>query len=140
MKILLAVDGSEYTRRMLDYIATHKDLFDPSHEYVALTVVAPVPPRVRGYIDRDTVEGYYREQAEEVLAPLRERAAALGKTVRLEHRVGHAPDVVAATASEGQYDLLVMGSHGHSPIGALMLGSTTARVLAHCTTPLLIVR
>lgn len=140
MKILLAVDGSEYTRRMLDYIATHKDLFDPSHEYVLLTVVAPVPPRVRGYIDRDTVEGYYHDQAEEVLAPLRERAAALGKTVRLEHRVGHAPDVVAATAAEGQYDLLVMGSHGHSPMGALMLGSTTARVLAHCTTPLLIVR
>lgn len=140
MKILLAVDGSEYTLRMLDYIVAHKDLFDPSHEYTALTVVPPVPPRVRGYIGRDTLEGYYDEQAQEVLRPLRERTAALGQHVSLQHRNGHAADVIAATAAEGKYDLLVMGSHGHSPMGALMLGSTTARVLAHCSTPLLIVR
>jgi nucleotide-binding universal stress UspA family protein len=75
-----------------------------------------------------------------VLGPLRERTLALGKTVRLEHRIGQAADGIAAAAAAGQFDLLVMGSHGHSPIGALMLGSTTARVLAHCHTPLLIVR
>ena len=33
MKILLAVDGSEYTRKMLEYIRANKQLFDASHEY-----------------------------------------------------------------------------------------------------------
>ena len=58
MKILLAVDGSEYTRRMLDYIASHNDLFDAAHQYTALTVVPSVPPRVTGYIARSTLDEY----------------------------------------------------------------------------------
>ena len=140
MKILLAVDGSEYTRRMLDYIATHPDLFDRSHEYVALTVVPAVPPRVRGYIDRSTLDDYYAEQAEAVLAPVRERGAQLGWNFTVLHKTGHAPDLIATTADEGKFDMLVMGSHGHSPMASLMLGSVASRVLAHCTTPVLIVR
>jgi nucleotide-binding universal stress UspA family protein len=54
--------------------------------------------------------------------------------------VGHAADVIAQTAKDGQYDLLVMGSQGHSAVGSLVLGSVTARVLARCSTPVLIVR
>jgi hypothetical protein len=35
MKILLAVDGSDYTRKMLDYVAANTALFDASHEYTS---------------------------------------------------------------------------------------------------------
>ena len=140
MRILLAVDGSEYTRRMLDYIASHKDLFDVSHQYTALTVVPSVPPRVTGYIARSTLDDYYREQAEAVLVPVRERAQQAGWKLEAVHQMGHAPDVIARVANEGKYDMLVMGSHGHAPMASLMLGSVAARVLAHCTTPVLIVR
>ena len=37
MKILLAVDGSDYTRRMLSYLTTHDELLGPGHRYTALT-------------------------------------------------------------------------------------------------------
>jgi len=33
-----------------------------------------------------------------------------------------------------------MGSHGHSALGALLLGSVTSQVLAQCRVPVLIVR
>jgi nucleotide-binding universal stress UspA family protein len=33
-----------------------------------------------------------------------------------------------------------MGSHGHSPMGSLLLGSVTQRVLAQCEAPVLVVR
>ena len=140
MKMLLAVDGSEYTRRMLEYIATHKDLFDPSHEYTALTVVAPVPPRVTGFLDRHTLEVYYREQAETILAPVRERAQQQGWKLNATHQVGPIAESITRAANEGGFDMLVMGSHGHAPMAQLMLGSVTSRVLAHCTKPVLIVR
>jgi nucleotide-binding universal stress UspA family protein len=140
MKILLAVDGSEYTRRMLDYIASHNDLFDAAHQYTALTVVPSVPPRVTSYIARSSLDEYYGEQAEAVLKPVRDRAQQLGWKLDPVHQIGHAADVIARYANDGKFDLLVMGSHGHAPMTSLMLGSVAARVLAHCTTPVLIVR
>jgi nucleotide-binding universal stress UspA family protein len=33
-----------------------------------------------------------------------------------------------------------MGSHGHSALGALFMGSTAQRVLAKCSTPVLLIR
>ena len=43
MKILLAVDGSVYTRKMLDYLISHSAIFDPAHEYTLLNAQPPLP-------------------------------------------------------------------------------------------------
>ena len=37
MKILLAVDGSDYTRRMLDYLTTHQETLGSGHDYTVRT-------------------------------------------------------------------------------------------------------
>ncbi len=45
MKILLAVDGSDYTRRMLGYLATHQETLGCGHDYTVLHAVLPLPHR-----------------------------------------------------------------------------------------------
>ena len=49
INILLAVDGSPYTERMLTYLSSHQTLFAPSHHYTVLTVQPQLPllPRAR---------------------------------------------------------------------------------------------
>jgi nucleotide-binding universal stress UspA family protein len=42
-------------------------------------------------------------------------------------------------AEEGDYDLLVMGSHGRRGVSHLLLGSVTERVLARAPCPVLVV-
>jgi len=37
-------------------------------------------------------------------------------------------------------DLVMMGSHGHSALGNLVMGSVATQVLAHCKVPVLLVR
>lgn len=140
MKILLAVDGSSYTRRMLDYLAAHPELLGSAHDFTALTVVAPVPPHVTGYIDRASLQKYYDDQAEEVIKGVRAVAEQQKWKASFAVKVGNAADAIAATAKEGGFDLLMMGSHGQSPLSSLVMGSVTSRVLAHCTTPVLIIR
>jgi nucleotide-binding universal stress UspA family protein len=140
MKILLAVDGSSYTKRMLAYLAAHDELISSGGEFTVLTVVTPVPPHVTSYIASDTLQSYYQEQADEVLKSVRTFAEQNKWKPTYVTKVGHVPDVIAATAKEGKFDLLVMGSHGHSALGSLVMGSVTSRVLANCSTPLLIVR
>ncbi len=140
MKILLPVDGSDFTQRTLDFIASHETLFGPSHAYMALTVVTAIPAHACRFLDRNVVDEYYAEEADKVLAPLREFASQHLLSITMHHVIGHAAEGVAAFAREQQPDLVIMGSHGRSAIANLVLGSVTAGILARCAIPVLIVR
>ena len=140
MKILLAVDGSAYTHRMLAHLAAHDELLGAGHQYTALTVVAPVPSRAAGFLSHDVLHGYYEGQAEQVLKPVRSFAAQQGWQIDCRHAVGHAADAISEFAEAGKFDLLVMGTHGHSALGSMVLGSTTSRVIAQSKLPVLLVR
>jgi nucleotide-binding universal stress UspA family protein len=140
MKILAAVDGSAYTRRMLAYLAAHDEWLGPQHQYTLLYVVLPVPHRAAAFAGPDLVQGYYDDDAETVLRPLRAFFEKQGLQAQFVHRVGHPADVIASLAKEGGYDLLIMGSHGHGALGNLVLGSVATKVLAQCQTPVLLVR
>jgi nucleotide-binding universal stress UspA family protein len=140
MKILLPVDGSEYTQRTLAYLAAHDELLGPGHDYVAVNVVAPVPARAASFIDRATLDGYYSEQAEQVFEPIRAFAAQKGWNLKTVHVVGHAASGIAGCAEQEHAALIVMGAHGHGALASALLGSVTMGVLARCKTPVLIVR
>lgn len=140
MRILLAVDGSAYTKRMLSYVAAHDELLGSRNEYTALTVVAAIPQHAQRYVDLQAVSGYYDDEAKEVLEPVTRFAAQLGWKLEAKHLVGNAGDLIAETAINGRYGLIVMGSHGHSALGNVVLGSVASRVLARCKIPVLIIR
>jgi nucleotide-binding universal stress UspA family protein len=140
MKVLLAVDGSAYTQRMLDYLAAHEGLLGPKHQYTALTVVTPVPPHVSGHVGRAVLDQHHTEEAGKALKATQNFAERWGWNITALHRQGNPADVIAETAKAGKFELIVMGSHGHSAIGSLMLGSVTARVMAQSAVPLLIIR
>lgn len=140
MKILLAVDGSDYTRKMLDYVSSHQQLFDSSHEFVLLHAPAPVPPHAKAAVGSATVDEYYRDEAQKVLEPAAAALQARGITARREWRAGHAGETIGRFADEGGFDMLIMGSHGHGALARLVMGSVTTEVLAQCGTPALLIR
>ena len=140
MKILLPVDGSPYTKRMLGYVAAHEELFGPQHEYIFATAVAPVPPHVTHFVSRTTLQDYYKDEADKVLDPVRAFAAQHGWNARLVQLEGVAPEALAQFANSEKVDLIVMGSHGHSALGSVLLGSVATGVLARCHVPVLLVR
>ena len=140
MKILLPVDGSEYTKRMLDYVAQHPELLAPTHQYELFTAVVPIPAHATRFLDRATVEDYYREQAEQVLGPVRAFAQQHGLKSSAAHGIGHPADAIAAHAQGIGAELIVMGSHGHSAFSTMALGSVTNAVLARCKVPVLVIR
>ncbi|MFO6420511.1 universal stress protein [Hylemonella sp. W303a] len=140
MKILLAVDGSEYTKKMLAYLAAHDTLLGTEHQYVLFTVQPAIPPRARAALGKEIVEKYYAEESEKVLKPVTKFLAQQGITPKADWKVGGAGELIAKLATSGKFDLLVMGSHGHGTLGNLILGSVATKVLANCDVPVLIVR
>jgi nucleotide-binding universal stress UspA family protein len=140
MKILVAVDGSSFTKRMLAYLAAHEDWLGTHHEYTVLHVAPAVPPRAAAALDKSLLKAYYAEEADKVFKPIRTFFQKQGIRADYVGKVGAAGDVVADVAAKGQFDLLMMGSHGHGTLGKLVLGSVSTKVMAHCSTPVLIIR
>jgi nucleotide-binding universal stress UspA family protein len=140
MKILVAVDGSSYTKRMLAYLAAHDEWLGPAHHYTVVHSTPDIPSRVKAYFDRDTVKSYADNAFEKIFKPIRTFFKRHGMDVTFAGKSGPAADVIAALAEQGQFDLLVMGSHGHGALGGLVMGSVVTRVMASCSTPMLIVR
>jgi nucleotide-binding universal stress UspA family protein len=140
MKILLAADGSAYTKRMLAYVAAHDEWLGARHEYTVLYCVPEVPDGAASLVGADVLRRFYDEDAEAVFRPIRSFFAQQGIAATFVHSVGHAADAIAKLATEGRFELLAMGSHGHGKIAGVVLGSVATKVLATCSVPVLLVR
>ncbi len=140
MKILLAVDGSSYTKKMLAYLTTNLDMFAGDNDYTVLTVQGTLPPRARAAVGKEVVDTYYAEEAAKVLDPVIKYLQRHELKVKSLSKVGNAGEVIAKTAASGKFDMVIMGSRGHGAFGSLVMGSVATRVLANCDTPVLLVR
>ena len=140
MKILLPIDGSKYTRRMLSYIAAHDELLGKGHQYLLFTAVPQLSARAAAFFDRATLDGYYRDEAEKVLRAPRAFAEKQGWSLRTAHAAGHAPELIARQVQRERPDLVVMGTHGHTALGNLVMGSVATRVVATSTVPVLLMK
>jgi nucleotide-binding universal stress UspA family protein len=140
MKILLAVDGSAYTKKMLAYLVEHNELFGTAPQFTVFTAQPPLPPRARAAVGGAAVDSYQAEEAEKILGPVCKFLLQSGIEAKSAWKAGHVGETIAKFAASGKFDILVMGSHGHSALGNLVMGSVTTQVLAHSTVPVLLVR
>lgn len=140
MKILLAVDGSEYTKKMLAYLTTHDGLFTAANQYTIFTAQPALPPRARAAVGKEIVDKYHTEEAEKILGPVSKFLLRHGIDAKSQWKVGPAGETIAKFAESGKFDLVIMGSHGHGAVVNLVMGSVATQVLAHCSVPVLLVR
>ena len=140
MKILLAVDGSAYTKKMLAYLVTHEELLAPTNSYTLLTVQPQLPGHARRVVGKEVVATWYREESEKVLGPAAQFLARHGINPKSVAKVGHAGEHICKVAESGKFDLVVMGSHGHGLFGNLVMGSVATQVMSHSKVPVLMVR
>lgn len=139
MKILIAVDGSAQTEHILSYLAGHA-LLAAGNTFTVLTVVLELPKRAASYVSAEVVKGYYEEEAEKVLAPVRQFLADKGVAADFAFKVGHPAHEIAQAAEKGGYDLVALGSHGHGALGNLLMGSVATKVVSQCKVPVLLLR
>ena len=60
--------------------------------------------------------------------------------VRATYVVGQPADAIAEFVETNKPDLIVMGTHGHTAMVNLVLGSVTTGVLARCKVPVLLIQ
>lgn len=132
--ILVALDGSADSRTALRHAVTLAR--DQNAKLTVLTVVphqaTPVGPGVAPPPETDESHNEIIKQA------LEEIPKDVGVTTRLEH--GEIADTLLKAVKGDDYDLLVMGSHGHSRVHRALLGSVSEKVLHKAAVPVLMLR
>lgn len=140
MKILLAVDGSTYTKHAVAYFLQHFDMFGKDSSVTLINVHSPIPRHAAAHLGKDVVLDYYRDECEKAIKGARVALKKAGITSTDVAKVGDPGDEISSFADKGKFDLVIMGSHGHGLFKNLVLGSVATKVLAGCKVPVLLVR
>jgi len=140
MKILLAADGSKFTKKALAFLVTHEGLAGDGGELVVLHVQSPVPPRVKTMVGAAAVHEYHRQEAEKVLAPIERFLKRHDLPFRTRWLVGPPSHEIVRAGKREKAHMIVMGTHGHGLLGRALMGSVAQRVVAECDIPVLLVK
>lgn len=140
MKILLAADGSPFTKKALAFLVTHETLCGPGDELIVLHVQPPIPPGVKTMVGASVVQDWHAEEARKVLAPVERFLARHDVPFKTSWRVGHASAEIPAIAKKQKAHLIVMGTHGHGFIGRAVMGSVSQKVVETSEVPVLLVK
>ncbi|RYF36544.1 MAG: universal stress protein [Comamonadaceae bacterium] len=140
MKILLAADGSSFTKKALAFLVTHPELLGADGEVAVLHVQYAMPPRVTAMVGAGAVHDYYKEEAGKVLAPIEDFLKRHELRFTCDWLVGQpAPEIIAA-AEKRKTHMIIMGTHGHGLLGRALMGSVAQKVLVASTVPVLLVK
>ncbi len=134
-RILLAVDGSEHSRKAIAVAA------DLSRRYQGEVIVLHVREHELTWgadIDIESAEEA-RQLVDAVVRELKDVGAdARGEVVRVP--LGQIPRAILDMAREEQVGLIVMGTRGLSDWGRLLMGSVAHKVVHLAEVPVLVVR
>jgi nucleotide-binding universal stress UspA family protein len=132
--ILVALDGSADA----DAAVLHASrLAEDQRARLTLMTVAPYPYQHAGMgvpAPPDQTDCY--------VETLRRAVESVSPDVGLTSRLlrGSAAETILRAISEGDFDLVVMGSHGHGRLHRALLGSVSHRVLHDSPVPVLLIR
>ena len=141
MKILIAVDGSAYTHKALNYLIANRAMFVDGHELVVVHVCTGVSGHVARHLSKEVVTDYYTEENTKVLDPVKALFAEKGvSNYKVDARHGHAAEEILKSATESKAELIVLGTHGHGILGRALMGSVATKVVAETDISVLLVQ
>lgn len=142
MKILLAADGSQFTKKALAFLVTNENICGAGDELVVLNVQPPVTPRVKGLLGAAVVNDYYSDEARKVLDPINRflKRHDITKRTRNLSLVGSPREEILRAAKREKAQLIVMGTHGHGLVGRALMGSVAQSVVTDSEVPVLLVK
>lgn len=138
-RILVATDFSDCASAALEYAAMLAATLGAT---LQLLYVSEVPGVLIGeavalrdeFVDADVRQG--RVKIEQTLRELRARGIAAEGEVR----TGFVPGAILERARAGDYELVVLGTHGRHGLSRLWMGSVAERVVRGSSIPVLTVR
>ena len=138
MRILLAVDGSKPSLKVVQSLIDHRDWYRSPPQVELVTVHLPVPRVAR--LPKSQLERYYAEEGEARLAPAKKKLDAAGIPYAERVLIGPVAEAVVKHAKDKRCDLIYIGTRGMSELKSALVGSTATKVLHISDIPVLLVK
>src|SRR5512139_1383253 len=138
-KILIATDGSEYTKNSIDYgIDLAKNTQAKLHViYVIDTAAFASIPMDAAW---ESMYELLKQEGDEATGYVAEKAMADGLEVQRLTVEGHPAEEIIKYAEKNSVDLIIMGTLGKSGLDRFLLGSVAEKVVRTSKIPVLVVR
>ena len=138
-KILIATDGSEYTKNSIDYgIDLAKNTQAKLHViYVIDTAAFASIPMDAAW---ESMYELLKNEGDEATRYVAEKAEAEGLEVEKLTVEGHPAEEIIKYAEKNSMNLIVMGTLGKSGLDRFLLGSVAEKVVRASKIPVLVVR
>ena len=140
MKILLAVDGSTYTQKALDFIVDHKHLLGTDRELVVVHVQTPLATGFNVIMGFKKAQELHEIEAESIFKPIRKFLDENAIAHRCKSSIGSIVKEIIDVAKAEHIQMIVMGTHGRDLVGRAVMGSIAQKVVAQSTVPVLLVK
>lgn len=141
LRFLLAVDGSDPSRRTVDHVVGLLDWYKPPVEIQLLNVQLPIlSGNVTSFIRREQLDDYYRDEGHAALKAARERLDHAGVKYQFHIGVGAPAEVIVDYAKRYACHQICIGTRGLGTVAGLLLGSVATKVIHLAPCPVLLVR
>ena len=139
-KILVAVDGSEYSKRAL--LKAKEIATAMGSEVTIFNVISTYKDHlfVQNLELKEEIGRISIKASEDALRASKEIFADFKGIVTTSHVSGDAAEKIIKMAEEGNFDLVIMGSRGAGLFTRTLLGSVSDKVVHHVNTSVLIVK
>jgi len=141
MKILFGCDGSPQALAALETLVKSFAYFRETPSLTLLYVHPAVPYKgAAAKIGKEAIQRYYEEESEAALSGARAALAAQGITFEIDKAVGVPAEEIVKRAGEGKFTMIALGTHGHTALGNLVMGSVATGVVARSRVPVLLLK
>ena len=140
-KILVAVDGSENSDRVIEFLVKKNGWYrNPAEVHLLNVQLLIAGVNVKMFISSDSLNEYYRDEGAAALKRARERLDAAGIPYTHHIGVGGPAEIIVEYAKAKDCDQILMGNRGLGSVTGLVLGSVATKVLHLTHVPVTLVR
>ena len=133
-RVLIPVDSSRNSELAVQHVVK-EFMNNTAMEIHLLNVQSPFSREVARFLSGKTLHDYHRDQAENVLAPIKKMLDAYGVPYSAHAEVGDRAKSIAVSARRLHCDLIVMGTARKNSLTRLVENSVTNQVIALTTVP-----
>jgi nucleotide-binding universal stress UspA family protein len=143
MKILLAIDESIHSRAAADFVGSMRWPLDA--EILVLSVASPMVV-AHSLVDAGSLSALRAAEEDnvqdhqELVSGVERELRDHGYAARARVMSGDAREAILETARLEGVDLIVVGSHGRTGLGKLLVGSVASDVVTHAPCSVLVVK
>jgi nucleotide-binding universal stress UspA family protein len=138
-KILISIDGSDYSMRAAEYGVSVAKLLNAEITVVYVIDLVALDQIARES-EKDDVENELKQDGERYLKYVQGVAQKEGVKVSLLLAKGRPYEQIVHLAKGLKMELIVMGTYGRRGAERILLGSVAERVIEYATCPVLVVK